>query len=129
MASLDILATVLRGDSALPILAKLKCKKGPGASSILDDCWRDQPAVMISGGVEPISSTLWMPSPSSNLLGLQAAPATVVTQTAPNAGNFLVDISSDGPAANPSLGPTPEEAFFGSVLRTLVHLSQKLMNF
>ena len=51
------------------------------------------------------------PSPSADLLGLRAAPPPAAPQALSGAGNLLVDVSSDGPATQPSLGPTPEEAF------------------
>lgn len=120
------------------ILAKLKRKKGPGAASALDDGRRDPSSNDINGGVEPTASTVVSPpglghpegppgvsplltytlcflqstpSPSADLLGLRAAPPPAAPQAPSGAGNLLVDVSSDGPATQPSLGPTPEEAF------------------
>ncbi|KAB0390647.1 hypothetical protein E2I00_004613, partial [Balaenoptera physalus] len=42
---------------------------------------------------------------------LPAALQVPPVQPPSGAGNLLVDVFSDGPAAQPSLGPTPEEAF------------------
>ncbi|XP_053515617.1 AP-2 complex subunit alpha-1 isoform X2 [Artibeus jamaicensis] len=116
VASTDVLATVLEEMPPFPeressILAKLKRKKGPGAGSALDDGRRDPSSNDINGGVEPAASTVSTPSPSADLLGLRAAPPPVAPQAPSGAGNLLVDVSSDGPATQPSLGPTPEEAF------------------
>ncbi|XP_028644834.1 AP-2 complex subunit alpha-1 [Grammomys surdaster] len=115
VASTDVLATVLEEMPPFPeressILAKLKRKKGPGAASALDDSRRDTSSNDINGGVEPTPSTVSTPSPSADLLGLRAAPPPAVPP-APVGGNLLVDVFSDGPTAQPSLGPTPEEAF------------------
>ncbi|KAM6223199.1 AP-2 complex subunit alpha-1 [Rhynchocyon petersi] len=115
VASTDVLATVLEEMPPFPeressILAKLKRKKGPGAGSALDDGRRDASSNDINGGVEPTPSTVSTPSPSADLLGLRAAPPPAAPPAA-SAGNLLVDVFSDGPAAAPSLGPTPEEAF------------------
>lgn len=120
------------------ILAKLKRKKGPGAGSTLDDGRRDPSSNDINGGVEPTPSTVVSPlglgyragsskggtsshlylyflqstpSPSADLLGLRAAPPPAASAAPSGAGNLLVDVFSDGPAPQPSLGPTPEEAF------------------
>lgn len=120
------------------ILAKLKRKKGPGAGSALDDGRRDPSSNDINGGMEPTPSTVVSPlgldypagssagvtsshfhlyflqstpSPSADLLGLRAAPPPAAPQAPAGAGNLLVDVFSDGPASQPSLGPTPEEAF------------------
>uniref|UniRef100_A0A452QZ20 AP-2 complex subunit alpha n=1 Tax=Ursus americanus TaxID=9643 RepID=A0A452QZ20_URSAM len=98
VASTDVLATVLEEMPPFPeressILAKLKRKKGPGAGSALDDGRRDPSSNDINGGVEGWAIGAWGPPASSG------------------AGNLLVDVFSDGPAAQPSLGPTPEEAF------------------
>ncbi|XP_066127610.1 AP-2 complex subunit alpha-1 isoform X2 [Saccopteryx bilineata] len=116
VASTDVLATVLEEMPPFPeressILAKLKRKKGPGAGSALDEGRRDPSSNDINGGVEPTPSTVSTPSPSADLLGLRAAPPPAAPQAPSGAGNLLVDVSSDGPAAQPSLGPTPEEAF------------------
>ncbi|XP_004646482.1 AP-2 complex subunit alpha-1 isoform X2 [Octodon degus] len=116
VASTDVLATVLEEMPPFPeressILAKLKRKKGPGAASSLDDGRRDASSNDINGGVEPTPSTVSTPSPSADLLGLRAAPPPAAATAPASAGNLLVDVFSDGPAAQPSLGPTPEEAF------------------
>ncbi|XP_073914084.1 AP-2 complex subunit alpha-1 isoform X2 [Castor canadensis] len=116
VASTDVLATVLEEMPPFPeressILAKLKRKKGPGAGSALDDGRRDPSSNDINGGVEPTPSTVSTPSPSADLLGLRAAPPPAAPPAPASAGNLLVDVFSDGPAAQPSLGPTPEEAF------------------
>ncbi|XP_005084808.2 AP-2 complex subunit alpha-1 isoform X2 [Mesocricetus auratus] len=115
VASTDVLATVLEEMPPFPeressILAKLKRKKGPGAASALDDSRRDTSNSDINGGVEPTPSTVSTPSPSADLLGLRAAPSPAAPPV-PVGGNLLVDVFSDGPTAQPSLGPTPEEAF------------------
>ncbi|XP_058531175.1 AP-2 complex subunit alpha-1 isoform X3 [Ochotona princeps] len=116
VASTDVLATVLEEMPPFPeressILAKLKRKKGPGAGSALDDGRRDPSSNDINGGVEPTPSTVSTPSPSADLLGLRAAPPPAAATAPAGTGNLLVDVFSDGPAAQPSLGPTPEEAF------------------
>ncbi|XP_075849340.1 AP-2 complex subunit alpha-1 isoform X2 [Microcebus murinus] len=115
VASTDVLATVLEEMPPFPeressILAKLKRKKGPGAGSALDDGRRDPSSNDINGGVEPTPSNVSTPSPSADLLGLRAAPPPAAPPAPASAGNLLVDVF-DGPAAQPSLGPTPEEAF------------------
>ncbi|XP_036087722.1 AP-2 complex subunit alpha-1 isoform X2 [Rousettus aegyptiacus] len=119
VASTDVLATVLEEMPPFPeressILAKLKRKKGPGAGSALDDGRRDPSSSDINGGVEPTPSTVSTPSPSADLLGLRAAPPPAAASAPSGTGNLLVDVSSDGPAPQPSLGPTPEEAFLSS---------------
>uniref|UniRef100_M3ZB39 AP-2 complex subunit alpha n=1 Tax=Nomascus leucogenys TaxID=61853 RepID=M3ZB39_NOMLE len=115
VASTDVLATVLEEMPPFPeressILAKLKRKKGPGAGSALDDGRRDPSSNDINGGMEPTPSTVSTPSPSADLLGLRAAPPPAAPSASAGAGNLLVDVF-DGPATQPSLGPTPEEAF------------------
>ncbi|XP_004440352.1 PREDICTED: AP-2 complex subunit alpha-1 isoform X1 [Ceratotherium simum simum] len=120
VASTDVLATVLEEMPPFPeressILAKLKRKKGPGAGSALDDGRRDPSSNDINGGVEPTPSTVSTPSPSADLLGLRAAPPPAAPQAPSGAGNLLVDVFSDGPAAQPSLGPTAEEAFLSEL--------------
>uniref|UniRef100_G1PW44 AP-2 complex subunit alpha n=1 Tax=Myotis lucifugus TaxID=59463 RepID=G1PW44_MYOLU len=120
VASTDVLATVLEEMPPFPeressILAKLKRKKGPGAASALDDGRRDASSNDINGGVEPTPSTVSTPSPSADLLGLRAAPPPAAPQAPAGAGNLLVDVSSDGPVAQPGLGPTPEEAFLSEL--------------
>uniref|UniRef100_A0A452QX75 AP-2 complex subunit alpha n=1 Tax=Ursus americanus TaxID=9643 RepID=A0A452QX75_URSAM len=122
VASTDVLATVLEEMPPFPeressILAKLKRKKGPGAGSALDDGRRDPSSNDINGGVEPTPSTVSTPSPSADLLGLRAAPPPAAPPASSGAGNLLVDVFSDGPAAQPSLGPTPEEAFLRFVCK------------
>ncbi|XP_054444705.1 AP-2 complex subunit alpha-1 isoform X2 [Pteronotus mesoamericanus] len=124
VASTDVLATVLEEMPPFPeressILAKLKRKKGPGAGSALDDGRRDPSSNDINGGVEPTASTVSTPSPSADLLGLRAAPPPAAPQAPSGAGNLLVDVSSDGPATQPSLGPTPEEAFLSPGLEDI----------
>ncbi|EDM07441.1 adaptor protein complex AP-2, alpha 1 subunit (predicted) [Rattus norvegicus] len=119
VASTDVLATVLEEMPPFPeressILAKLKRKKGPGAASALDDSRRDTSSNDINGGVEPTPSNVSTPSPSADLLGLRAAPPPAAPP-APVGGNLLVDVFSDGPTAQPSLGPTPEEAFLSEL--------------
>ncbi|XP_069314494.1 AP-2 complex subunit alpha-1 isoform X1 [Eulemur rufifrons] len=119
VASTDVLATVLEEMPPFPeressILAKLKRKKGPGAGSALDDGRRDASSNDINGGVEPTPSTVSTPSPSADLLGLRAAPPPAAPPAPASAGNLLVDVF-DGPAAQPSLGPTPEEAFLSEL--------------
>ncbi|XP_077832820.1 AP-2 complex subunit alpha-1 isoform X3 [Macaca mulatta] len=121
VASTDVLATVLEEMPPFPeressILAKLKRKKGPGAGSALDDGRRDPSSNDINGGVEPTPSTVSTPSPSADLLGLRAAPPPAAPPASAGAGNLLVDVF-DGPAAQPSLGPTPEEAFLRFVCK------------
>ncbi|KAF4011250.1 hypothetical protein G4228_002607 [Cervus hanglu yarkandensis] len=116
VASTDVLATVLEEMPPFPeressILAKLKRKKGPGAGSALDDSRRDPSSHDINGGVEPTPSTVSTPSPSADLLGLRAAAAPPAPS---GAGNLLVDVFSDSPAAQPGLGPSPEEAFLSA---------------
>nr|KAF6408929.1 adaptor related protein complex 2 subunit alpha 1 [Rousettus aegyptiacus] len=120
VASTDVLATVLEEMPPFPeressILAKLKRKKGPGAGSALDDGRRDPSSSDINGGVEPTPSTVSTPSPSADLLGLRAAPPPAAASAPSGTGNLLVDVSSDGPAPQPSLGPTPEEAFLSEL--------------
>ncbi|XP_055092522.1 AP-2 complex subunit alpha-1 isoform X2 [Hylobates moloch] len=119
VASTDVLATVLEEMPPFPeressILAKLKRKKGPGAGSALDDGRRDPSSNDINGGMEPTPSTVSTPSPSADLLGLRAAPPPAAPSASAGAGNLLVDVF-DGPAAQPSLGPTPEEAFLSEL--------------
>ncbi|XP_055092524.1 AP-2 complex subunit alpha-1 isoform X3 [Symphalangus syndactylus] len=121
VASTDVLATVLEEMPPFPeressILAKLKRKKGPGAGSALDDGRRDPSSNDINGGMEPTPSTVSTPSPSADLLGLRAAPPPAAPSASAGAGNLLVDVF-DGPAAQPSLGPTPEEAFLRFVCK------------
>uniref|UniRef100_A0A452QZH0 AP-2 complex subunit alpha n=1 Tax=Ursus americanus TaxID=9643 RepID=A0A452QZH0_URSAM len=104
VASTDVLATVLEEMPPFPeressILAKLKRKKGPGAGSALDDGRRDPSSNDINGGVEPTPSTVSTPSPSADLLGLRAAPPPAAPPASSGAGNLLVDVFSDGPAA------------------------------
>uniref|UniRef100_A0A7M4FCA4 AP-2 complex subunit alpha n=1 Tax=Crocodylus porosus TaxID=8502 RepID=A0A7M4FCA4_CROPO len=114
IASTDVLATVLEEMPPFPeressILAKLKKKKGPGAGSELDD-GKKEPGAEINGGMEPSASTASTPSPSADLLGLRAAPpASLAAPT--SAGNLLVDVFSDSPAAAPGLSPGDSPRF------------------
>ncbi|XP_044300396.1 AP-2 complex subunit alpha-1 isoform X1 [Varanus komodoensis] len=145
IASTDVLATVLEEMPPFPeressILAKLKKKKGPGAGSELDDGKKD-PNSEINGGMEPSASTACRsrekacshsaghgvyssvpkstPSPSADLLGLRATPATSSTVPA-SAGNLLVDVFSDSPSAATGLVPGAEENFLSSGAATSV---------
>ncbi|XP_019406606.1 PREDICTED: AP-2 complex subunit alpha-1-like isoform X2 [Crocodylus porosus] len=117
IASTDVLATVLEEMPPFPeressILAKLKKKKGPGAGSELDD-GKKEPGAEINGGMEPSASTASTPSPSADLLGLRAAPpASLAAPT--SAGNLLVDVFSDSPAAAPGLAPGTDENFLSA---------------
>ncbi|XP_044300404.1 AP-2 complex subunit alpha-1 isoform X8 [Varanus komodoensis] len=118
IASTDVLATVLEEMPPFPeressILAKLKKKKGPGAGSELDDGKKD-PNSEINGGMEPSASTASTPSPSADLLGLRATPATSSTVPA-SAGNLLVDVFSDSPSAATGLVPGAEENFLSDL--------------
>ncbi|XP_044300400.1 AP-2 complex subunit alpha-1 isoform X5 [Varanus komodoensis] len=142
IASTDVLATVLEEMPPFPeressILAKLKKKKGPGAGSELDDGKKD-PNSEINGGMEPSASTACRsrekacshsaghgvyssvpkstPSPSADLLGLRATPATSSTVPA-SAGNLLVDVFSDSPSAATGLVPGAEENFLRFVCK------------
>ncbi|XP_044300401.1 AP-2 complex subunit alpha-1 isoform X6 [Varanus komodoensis] len=120
IASTDVLATVLEEMPPFPeressILAKLKKKKGPGAGSELDDGKKD-PNSEINGGMEPSASTASTPSPSADLLGLRATPATSSTVPA-SAGNLLVDVFSDSPSAATGLVPGAEENFLRFVCK------------
>uniref|UniRef100_A0A8C4LJS6 AP-2 complex subunit alpha n=1 Tax=Equus asinus TaxID=9793 RepID=A0A8C4LJS6_EQUAS len=115
VASTDVLATVLEEMPPFPeressILAKLKRKKGPGAGSALDDGRRDPSSNDINGGVEPTPSTVSTPSPSADLLGLRAAPPPAAPPAPSGAGNLLVDVFSDGPAAQAPCHPEPPAA-------------------
>ncbi|XP_061444526.1 AP-2 complex subunit alpha-1 isoform X5 [Rhineura floridana] len=117
IASTDVLATVLEEMPPFPeressILAKLKKKKGPGAGSELDDGKKD-PNSEINGGMEPSTSTASTPSPSADLLGLRATPATASGVPA-SAGNLLVDVFSDSPSAATGLVSGAEENFLSS---------------
>uniref|UniRef100_A0A7M4FFW6 AP-2 complex subunit alpha n=1 Tax=Crocodylus porosus TaxID=8502 RepID=A0A7M4FFW6_CROPO len=120
IASTDVLATVLEEMPPFPeressILAKLKKKKGPGAGSELDD-GKKEPGAEINGGMEPSASTASTPSPSADLLGLRAAPpASLAAPT--SAGNLLVDVFSDSPAAAPGLAPGTDENFLRFVCK------------
>ncbi|XP_030053830.1 AP-2 complex subunit alpha-1 isoform X1 [Microcaecilia unicolor] len=117
IASTDVLATVLEEMPPFPeressILAKLKKKKGPGAVNELEE-GKKEPNSELNGGVEPTaSSTTSTPSPSADLLGLRAAP--VVGSTAPGAGNLLVDVFSDTPAASTALASEDDDNFLST---------------
>ncbi|XP_063156982.1 AP-2 complex subunit alpha-1 isoform X1 [Candoia aspera] len=118
IASTDVLATVLEEMPPFPeressILAKLKKKKGPGAGSELDDGKKD-PNSEINGGMEPSASTASTPSPSADLLGLRATPATASGGPA-STGNLLVDVFSDSPSAAAGLASGAEENFLSDL--------------
>ncbi|XP_063156984.1 AP-2 complex subunit alpha-1 isoform X3 [Candoia aspera] len=120
IASTDVLATVLEEMPPFPeressILAKLKKKKGPGAGSELDDGKKD-PNSEINGGMEPSASTASTPSPSADLLGLRATPATASGGPA-STGNLLVDVFSDSPSAAAGLASGAEENFLRFVCK------------
>ncbi|XP_062994540.1 AP-2 complex subunit alpha-1 isoform X1 [Elgaria multicarinata webbii] len=139
IASTDVLATVLEEMPPFPeressILAKLKKKKGPGAGSELEDGKKD-PNSEINGGMEPSASAACRsrekacshsagsgvyssapkstPSPSADLLGLRAAPATGSGAPA-SSGNLLVDVFSDSSSAATGLVSGAEENFLSS---------------
>ncbi|XP_039220850.1 AP-2 complex subunit alpha-1 isoform X2 [Crotalus tigris] len=117
IASTDVLATVLEEMPPFPeressILAKLKKKKGPGAGSELEDGKKD-PNSEINGGMEPSASTASTPSPSADLLGLRATPATASGAPA-STGNLLVDVFSDSPSTTTGLASGAEENFLSS---------------
>uniref|UniRef100_A0A8C7E0Q4 AP-2 complex subunit alpha n=1 Tax=Naja naja TaxID=35670 RepID=A0A8C7E0Q4_NAJNA len=119
IASTDVLATVLEEMPPFPeressILAKLKKKKGPGAGSELEDGKKD-PNSEINGGMEPSASTS-TPSPSADLLGLRATPATASGAPA-STGNLLVDVFSDSPSTTAGLASGAEENFLRFVCK------------
>ncbi|XP_062994544.1 AP-2 complex subunit alpha-1 isoform X5 [Elgaria multicarinata webbii] len=142
IASTDVLATVLEEMPPFPeressILAKLKKKKGPGAGSELEDGKKD-PNSEINGGMEPSASAACRsrekacshsagsgvyssapkstPSPSADLLGLRAAPATGSGAPA-SSGNLLVDVFSDSSSAATGLVSGAEENFLRFVCK------------
>uniref|UniRef100_A0A6B2F335 AP-2 complex subunit alpha n=1 Tax=Bothriechis nigroviridis TaxID=88079 RepID=A0A6B2F335_BOTNI len=120
IASTDVLATVLEEMPPFPeressILAKLKKKKGPGAGSELEDGKKD-PNSEINGGMEPSASTASTPSPSADLLGLRATPATASGAPA-STGNLLVDVFSDNPSTTTGLASGAEENFLRFVCK------------
>uniref|UniRef100_A0A1W7RJB5 AP-2 complex subunit alpha n=1 Tax=Agkistrodon contortrix contortrix TaxID=8713 RepID=A0A1W7RJB5_AGKCO len=120
IASTDVLATVLEEMPPFPeressILAKLKKKKGPGAGSELEDGKKD-PNSEINGGMEPSASTASTPSPSADLLGLRATPATASGAPA-STGNLLVDVFSDSPSTTTGLASGVEENFLRFVCK------------
>ncbi|XP_015665676.1 AP-2 complex subunit alpha-1 isoform X2 [Protobothrops mucrosquamatus] len=120
IASTDVLATVLEEMPPFPeressILAKLKKKKGPGAGSELEDGKKD-PNSEINGGMEPSASTASTPSPSADLLGLRATPATASGVPA-STGNLLVDVFSDSPSTTTGLASGAEENFLRFVCK------------
>uniref|UniRef100_A0A098M1Q4 AP-2 complex subunit alpha n=1 Tax=Hypsiglena sp. JMG-2014 TaxID=1550645 RepID=A0A098M1Q4_9SAUR len=120
IASTDVLATVLEEMPPFPeressILAKLKKKKGPGAGSELEDGKKD-PNSEINGGMEPSASTASTPSPSADLLGLRATPATASGAPA-STGNLLVDVFSDSPSTATGLASGTEENFLRFVCK------------
>ncbi|XP_058035798.1 AP-2 complex subunit alpha-1 isoform X1 [Pantherophis guttatus] len=121
IASTDVLATVLEEMPPFPeressILAKLKKKKGPGAGSELEDGKKD-PNSEINGGMEPSASTASTPSPSADLLGLRATPATASGAPA-STGNLLVDVFSDSPSTTTGLASGAEENFLSDLEAT-----------
>ncbi|XP_029138843.1 AP-2 complex subunit alpha-1 isoform X1 [Protobothrops mucrosquamatus] len=121
IASTDVLATVLEEMPPFPeressILAKLKKKKGPGAGSELEDGKKD-PNSEINGGMEPSASTASTPSPSADLLGLRATPATASGVPA-STGNLLVDVFSDSPSTTTGLASGAEENFLSDLEAT-----------
>uniref|UniRef100_A0A0K8S3X1 AP-2 complex subunit alpha n=1 Tax=Crotalus horridus TaxID=35024 RepID=A0A0K8S3X1_CROHD len=120
IASTDVLATVLEEMPPFPeressILAKLKKKKGPGAGSELEDGKKD-PNSEINGGMEPSASTASTPSPSADLLGLRATPATA-SGAPTSTGNLLVDVFSDSPSTTTGLASGAEENFLRFVCK------------
>ncbi|XP_070585029.1 AP-2 complex subunit alpha-1 isoform X1 [Erythrolamprus reginae] len=120
IASTDVLATVLEEMPPFPeressILAKLKKKKGPGAGSELEDGKKD-PNSEINGGMEPSASTASTPSPSADLLGLRATPATASGAPA-SAGNLLVDVFSDNLPTTTGLASGTEDNFLRFVCK------------
>ncbi|XP_032093907.1 AP-2 complex subunit alpha-1 isoform X2 [Thamnophis elegans] len=120
IASTDVLATVLEEMPPFPeressILAKLKKKKGPGAGSELDDGKKD-PNSEINGGMDPSGSTASTPSPSADLLGLRATPATASGAPA-STGNLLVDVFSDSPSTTTGLASGAEDNFLRFVCK------------
>uniref|UniRef100_A0A8C5WT47 Adaptor related protein complex 2 subunit alpha 1 n=1 Tax=Laticauda laticaudata TaxID=8630 RepID=A0A8C5WT47_LATLA len=120
IASTDVLATVLEEMPPFPeressILAKLKKKKGPGAGSELEDGKKD-PNSEINGGMEPSASTASTPSPSADLLGLRATPATASGAPA-STGNLLVDVFSDSPSTTVGLASGAEDNFLRFVCK------------
>ncbi|XP_026525402.1 AP-2 complex subunit alpha-1 [Notechis scutatus] len=120
IASTDVLATVLEEMPPFPeressILAKLKKKKGPGAGSELEDGKKD-PNSEINGGMEPSASTASTPSPSADLLGLRATPATASGVPA-STGNLLVDVFSDSPSTTAGLASGAEDNFLRFVCK------------
>lgn len=93
------------------ILVKLKCKKGLGVGSVLDDGWRDFSSNDINGGMEFIFSIVLMFLFFVDFLGLWVVFFLVVFLVFVGVGNFLVDVF-DGLVVQFSLGFIFEEVFF-----------------
>ncbi|KAJ6664958.1 hypothetical protein lerEdw1_005189 [Lerista edwardsae] len=118
IASTDILATVLEEMPPFPeressILAKLKKKKGPNTVTDLEETKKERNSD-VNGGTETTfvnASTASTPSPSADLLGLGAAPATNSVPPPTSSGSLLVDVFSDSSAAPASLAPGSEDNF------------------
>ncbi|XP_060119009.1 AP-2 complex subunit alpha-2 isoform X2 [Heteronotia binoei] len=118
IASTDILATVLEEMPPFPeressILAKLKKKKGPNTVTDLEETKKERNSDA-NGGTEATlvsASTASTPSPSADLLGLGAAPATNSVPPPTSSGSLLVDVFSDSSAVPASLPPNSEDNF------------------
>ncbi|XP_048340157.1 AP-2 complex subunit alpha-2 isoform X3 [Sphaerodactylus townsendi] len=118
IASTDILATVLEEMPPFPeressILAKLKKKKGPNTVTDLEETKKERNSD-VNGGTDATlvnSSAASTPSPSADLLGLGAAPATNSVPPPTSSGSLLVDVFSDSSAVPTSLAPNSEDNF------------------
>ncbi|XP_054826477.1 AP-2 complex subunit alpha-2 isoform X2 [Eublepharis macularius] len=118
IASTDILATVLEEMPPFPeressILAKLKRKKGPNTVTDLEETKKERNSD-VNGGTEATlvnASTTSTPSPSADLLGLGAAPATNSVPPPTSSGSLLVDVFSDSSAVPASLALNSEDNF------------------
>ncbi|XP_077177554.1 AP-2 complex subunit alpha-2 isoform X4 [Paroedura picta] len=118
IASTDILATVLEEMPPFPeressILAKLKKKKGPNTVTDLEETKKERNSD-VNGGTEATlvnASTVSTPSPSADLLGLGAVPATNSVPPPTSSGSLLVDVFSDSSAVPASLAPNSEDNF------------------
>ncbi|XP_048340155.1 AP-2 complex subunit alpha-2 isoform X1 [Sphaerodactylus townsendi] len=123
IASTDILATVLEEMPPFPeressILAKLKKKKGPNTVTDLEETKKERNSD-VNGGTDATlvnSSAASTPSPSADLLGLGAAPATNSVPPPTSSGSLLVDVFSDSSAVPTSLAPNSEDNFASSDL-------------
>ncbi|XP_064416549.1 AP-2 complex subunit alpha-2 isoform X2 [Latimeria chalumnae] len=120
IASTDVLATVLEEMPPFPeressILAKLKKKKGPGGVVVDVEEGKKETNSEINGGGAEVTSTASTPSPSTDLLGLKAAPGT--SSAAPSAGNLLVDVFSDAVPTTMALASGAEENFLRFVCK------------